>query len=181
MLNGRPDTSLRNEGLKVVVIIIPVRFPKVCLCSYIYPYTIHTENPNQKTSELSVYTNFHLLQFPLWKFLCIYINITIFQRLYLNEINHTVRTFLLAYLCYHYSARIVMLLSAVIFNVPNLLSYAGINLECRLGFAFISFFFYFASFTSHFLLIYLNQTKITFIYTGGKKKGISTGAISIFF
>lgn len=62
-----------------------------------------------------------------------------------------------------------MLLSAAIFNVPNLLSYAGINLAYRLGFAFISFFFCFASFSSHFLLIYLNKTKISLMYTGKKK------------
>lgn len=58
---------------------------------------------------------------------------------------------MLVYLCYHYSARIVMLLSAVIFNVPNLLSYAGINLAYSLGFALISFFFCFASYSPHFL------------------------------
>lgn len=62
-----------------------------------------------------------------------------------------------------------MLLSAVIFNVLNLLSYAGINLACRLGFALISFFFCLASFSSHFLLIYLNQIEISLMYTGKRK------------
>lgn len=133
---------------------------------------MHTENMNQKILELSIYTNFHLLQLPLWKFLCTYINkfVTIFQRSYLNEINHIMRTFLLAYLCYHYSTRKVMLLSAVIFNVPNLLSYAGINLTYRLDFAFISFSFCFASFSSNFLLIYLNQTKRSLMYAEKTKK-----------
>lgn len=71
-----------------------------------------------------------------------------------------------------------MLLSAVVFNVPNLLSYAGINLAYRLSFVLIYFFFYFASFSSHFLLIYINQTKISLKYTG--KKSISTGLINLF-
>lgn len=71
-----------------------------------------------------------------------------------------------------------MLLSAVIFNVPNLLSYAGRNFAYRLDFAFISFFFCFTSFSSNFLLIYLNQTKISLMYS--EKKCISTGLINRF-
>lgn len=61
-----------------------------------------------------------------------------------------------------------MLLSAAIFNVPNLLSYAGRNLAYRLDFAFISFFFCFASFSSNFLLIYLNHIKISLMYSEKK-------------
>lgn len=86
------------------------------------------------------------------------------------------------YLCYYYSIRIVILLSAVIFNVPNLLSYAGRNLAYKLSFAFISFFFCFASFRSNFFLIYVNQSKISLMLRlwKKKKKSISTDLINLF-
>lgn len=61
-----------------------------------------------------------------------------------------------------------MFLSDVIFNVPNLVSDAGRQFASKLGFAFTSFFFCFASFISNFLLIYLNQMKINLMYSENK-------------
>lgn len=123
-----------------------------------------------KLPDLSVYTNIHLLQFPFWKSL--YINFTISQTLYLNEISCTVKDIFVVYLCYYYSTRIVILRSAVIFNVANLLSYAGRNLAYKLSFAFTSFFFCFATFSSNFLLIYLNKSKISLMLRLWEKKKV---------
>lgn len=112
---------------------------------------------------------FNLYQFPFTSISTLeitffYNNFTICQSLYLNEMNYAVKNTLLVNLCKNVSTRIAMLLNAVTFSMPNLLTYDDRNSAHRLGFAFISFFFCFALFSSNFLLIYPNQTKINLMY-----------------
>lgn len=147
LANGRSVISLKKGGLKVSVV---ANCTLTSVCTHLQALTNSTrscEEPIYTVNLKLVSANFPSFLFTpipfttisIWKLFLIYTKFLICQDLNLDEKN-------LHFKGQFFSARIALLLSTGIFNV--LISCAGRNLTYRLGFAFISFFFCFSSFSS---------------------------------